>query len=64
MDNSSANRKEDSIMQCRHLFALLEEDCAEISKSLKGDIYDGYKELLDREMGVLREVEKRLRTGR
>lgn len=64
MDGNDVNRIEDSIAQCRRLLALLEEDCAEISRSLKGDIFDKYKGLLDYEMELLRNVEKRLRTGR
>ncbi len=64
MEGYDANRIEDSMAQCRKLLALLEEDCAEISKSLKGDIFDEYKGLLEREKELLRDVESRLRTAR
>ena len=45
---------------CVKLTALLRQECPALSKSLKGDVFDAYRRLVQKEMDSVWEIRKRL----
>ncbi len=47
---------EQCLFTCRRLLALLEEDEAQISQALKGQLLDGYRDAVNMEKDSIRDI--------